>query len=444
MPNDHRPLTQAGIARFWTPLAATWLMMAVEGPFLAALVARRPHPEVNLAAYGVAYAFALLVEAPVIMMMSAATALVKDRPSYQALRRFATVLNVAITLVLLTLVLPPVATAVLEGLVGLPAEVAARAHRALLLLLPWPAAIGVRRLAQGVLIRAGLTRRVAWGTLVRLCAMSATAGALFFSGRLEGASLGAAALSAGVVAEMAAVLAMARPVIRELAPEPVEPPPGWRDLTVFYWPLAMTSMLALGVQPVVTFLVGHSREAVASLAVLPVVYSLVFLFRALGLAFQEVAIALAGDRLEGYRPLARFATLLGTFVAVGLGIIVWTPLAGLWFRDLSGLSPELARIALPAARILALMPSLTVLLSWQRALLVHLRATGAVTWATATEVIVVVVVLRTAVGPLGMVGASAAAVGLLAGRLAANGVLVAPVRRSLVRRMAAATGSAPA
>jgi hypothetical protein len=442
MPDHDRELTQAGIARFWAPLAATWLMMAVEGPFLAALVARRPHPELNLAAYGVAYAFALVAEAPVIMMMSAAVAVAKDRPSYLALRRFATVLNVAITLVLLTLVLPPVATAVLEGLVGLPPEVAARAHRALVVLLPWPAAIGIRRLAQGVLIRAGLTRRVAWGTLVRLCAMSGTAVALFAFGRVEGASLGAAALSAGVVAEMTAALAMARPVIRELAPDPIARPPGWRDLTVFYWPLAMTSLLALGVQPVVTFLVGHSREAVASLAVLPVVYSLVFLFRALGLAFQEVAIALAGDRLEGYRPLARFASVLGTGVAVGLGMIVWTPLAGIWFRDVAGLSPELVRIALPAARILALMPSLTVLLSWQRALLVHLRATGPVTWATATEVVVVVLVLRAAAGSLGLVGASAAAVGLLAGRLAANAVLVVPVRRSLSRRLASAEGAA--
>jgi len=443
MPDRDRPLTQAGIARFWAPLAATWLMMAVEGPFLAALVARRPHPEPNLAAYGVAYAFALVVEAPVIMMMSAAVAVAKDRPSYLALRRFATLLNVAITVVLLTLVLPPVARAVLSGLVGLPPEVAERAHRALVLLLPWPAAIGVRRLAQGVLIRAGLTRKVAWGTVVRLCAMSGTAVVLFVGGRIEGASLGAAALSAGVLAEMTAALVMARPVVRELAPEPVAPPPSWRELTVFYWPLATTSLLALGVQPVVTFLVGHSREAVASLAVLPVVYSLVFLFRALGLAFQEVAIALAGERLEGYRPLARFAALLGAGVAVGLGVIAWTPLADLWFRDVSGLSPELVHIALPAARILTLMPSLTVLLSWQRALLVHLRTTGAVTWATATEVTVVVIVLRAAAGPLGMVGASAAAVGLLAGRLAANSVLVTPVRRSLARKMAVATDAAP-
>ena len=30
------------IIRLWSPLLATWLMMAVEGPFLAAVIARLP------------------------------------------------------------------------------------------------------------------------------------------------------------------------------------------------------------------------------------------------------------------------------------------------------------------------------------------------------------------------------------------------------------------
>ena len=74
------PVSQRELARFWWPLMATWLMMAVEGPFLAALIARLPDPKPNLAAYGVAFAFAIILEAPVIMMLSAATALVTDRP----------------------------------------------------------------------------------------------------------------------------------------------------------------------------------------------------------------------------------------------------------------------------------------------------------------------------------------------------------------------------
>ncbi len=62
---------------FWLPLASTWLMMSFEGPFLTAIIARMADPKFNLAAYGIAFSFALIIEAPVIMMMSAATALVR-------------------------------------------------------------------------------------------------------------------------------------------------------------------------------------------------------------------------------------------------------------------------------------------------------------------------------------------------------------------------------
>ena len=57
-------------------MSDTWLMMSLEGPFLAAVIARLAEPKHNLAAYGVAFALAILVEAPVIMMMSASTAVV--------------------------------------------------------------------------------------------------------------------------------------------------------------------------------------------------------------------------------------------------------------------------------------------------------------------------------------------------------------------------------
>ena len=53
--------TLRGIFVFWLPLFATWLMISVEGPFLAAIIARLAEPKYNLAAYGVAFSFALIV-----------------------------------------------------------------------------------------------------------------------------------------------------------------------------------------------------------------------------------------------------------------------------------------------------------------------------------------------------------------------------------------------
>ena len=86
-------LTYRKIFRVWSPLAATWLMMSAEGPFLAAIIARLDDPTYNLAAYGVTFSFAIIVEAPIIMILSASTALVKDWDSFLRLRNFTYVLN---------------------------------------------------------------------------------------------------------------------------------------------------------------------------------------------------------------------------------------------------------------------------------------------------------------------------------------------------------------
>ena len=89
-------------------------MMGLEGPFLAAVIARLPEPKFNLAAYGVAFAFAILVEAPIIMIMSASTALVEDADSYRKLRNFTYTLNAVITGVMLVVLIPPTFTFIVQ------------------------------------------------------------------------------------------------------------------------------------------------------------------------------------------------------------------------------------------------------------------------------------------------------------------------------------------
>jgi progressive ankylosis protein len=182
---------------FWVPLSAQWVMMATEGPFLAAIIARMDEPTFNLAAFGVAFAFAILVESPVIMLMSASTALVEDAESYRRLRNFANALNIGSTLLLVLVLLPPVYHALAYSLLDLPEPIGALVYGALWFLLPWPAAIGYRRFLHGVLIRSGRTRQVAYGTLIRLAGMAAMAVALFVYGGLPGAWVGAAGPCAG-------------------------------------------------------------------------------------------------------------------------------------------------------------------------------------------------------------------------------------------------------
>ena len=441
-------LTPRSIALFWLPLFATWLMMGVEGPYLAAVIARLPDAKFNLAAHGVAYAFAFLAEAPVIMLMSAATALVSDAQSFRKLRNFARALQAGATAILLVVLIPPVHRFLLRGLLHLPPEVADLTYGALWLLLPWPAAIGYRRFLQGVLVRSGRTRLVAYGTVVRVTAMGLTAVVGFGLLDIPGAWVSAMSLSSGVVAEAAAARMMAAGTVRRLLEAPagavVLPGAGdggerltYKSIAVFYYPLALTSLIGLSVQPMLTFFMGRSASPVESLAAFPVVQSLDFIFRTVGLSFQDTAIALMGTKHRHLPELKRFARMIGFSAAAGMVLVAFTPLSALWFQTVSGLTPELAAFAVVAARVCAVMPALTVLLTLQRAVLVNVRRTRPITVGTALEVSFIAISFVTLSWGLDLVGVTAAFASFVVGRVVANTYLAVRCRQ-VIRETAAA------
>lgn len=428
-------LPARAVVAFWLPLAATWLMMSAEGPYLSAVVARLADPVPNLAAFGVAFTLAWLAESPIIMLLTASTALAKDRPSFLALRRFTFLLNGAVTGVLVVIVLPPVFGLLADRILALPPDVSRLAHTATALLVPWPAAIGYRRFYQGVLVRSRLTRRVAWGTVVRLGTMSATAAGLALATELPGAWVAALALSGGVVVEAAASRLMARRAVAALLAEPegATPAPSQRELWRFYFPLALTSTISMATGPLLTFFMSRGPNAVPSLAAWPVVAAFVFLFRSGGVAFQEVGVALSGENGERVVEVRRAASRLGAGASLVLALVAVSGLLTLWYRSVVGLGPDLIPFAVLPTRLLVLLPALEYVLSFQRSRWVLARQTRPVTVATAIEGASLVLCMGVLVLGANVTGTVAAAVSLTLGRLAACGFLLALGRRRWAR-----------
>ena len=418
-------LTYRRIFLFWGPLALTWLMMALEQPILIAFIARLSEAKYNLAAFGIAGSFAMIIEAPIIMLMSASTALVTGRHSYMKLKRFTDILNAGITAFQLVVLFPPVFNYIVIVLMDVPAEVARIAHIALLIFLPWAASIGYRRFYQGILIRNNLTRRVTYGTMVRLTVIVVAGLVLYFAG-VEGAYLGAGAMSIAVICEAIATRFMVSRTLKDLhmKEDTENGTMRLRSIAKFYYPLALTSILSLGVHPFVTFFLGRSYMAVESLAVLPVVSSLVFIFRSLGLSYQEVNIALIGKQKQNYTLLRNFATYLGLAVTFLISVLAFTPLADIWFINISGLSKELADMSYLPLKIMILLPALTVLLNFQRSSLITNGTTGPISVATALELIGIIVVLLVCVVFLNMTGVVAASLAFMIGRSLSNLYLI--------------------
>lgn len=416
------------IFKFWLPLASTWLMMAFEGPYLAGIIARLPQEKFNLAAYGVAVAIGLLVEAPIIMLMSASTSLVKGCKSYYDLRRFAIFLNIFLTIVISTICIPQIFYFFAEDILGLKSEVSKIAHLATILLIPWPAAIGYRRFYQGILIKNGKTKYVAFSTIFRLIFMSVSAITLYYLDIFQGASVGTFSLSTGVIAEAIAVRIMVNKIVKSIKQNDTDSGITMINIAKFYIPLALTPLIGLGVYPAVTFFMGKSIKSTESLAVLPVINSLIFIFRSLGLSYQEVAIAIISKNDKNYKVVRNFATLLGLFCLISMGVIVFTPVSHFWFKQVSGLNEELANFAITPSMIMVLLPASTVLISFQRGVLVNCGTTNPITVAIALEVLITVVLLILLIRFTLIPGAIIAAISLVIGRSVSSFYLFWPMK----------------
>jgi hypothetical protein len=134
---------------------------------------------------------------------------------------------------------------------------------------------------------------------------------------VPGVVVGASALSTAVICEAIASKLMVKQFLVRLKSEvsKFSNELTMKEIIRFYYPLALTSILTLGIQPFVTFFIGQSRMAIESFAVMPVVTSFVFIFRGLGLSYQEVVVALIGDNMGNFDQLKRFALKLASFVA---------------------------------------------------------------------------------------------------------------------------------
>jgi O-antigen/teichoic acid export membrane protein len=109
-------------------------------------------------------------------------------------------------------------------------------------------------------------------------------------------------------------------------------------------------------------------------------------------------------------------------------------MARVWFETVSGLTPELASFAFLPAQLAVPVAGLSVLMSFQRAILMQARRTHQITVATTLEVGVIAACFIIGGWGFGLVGITAAFASFLAGRLVSTGYLVAAGRKALRRQ----------
>ena len=412
------PLTMRRITKTWWPLAAGWILMTVEIPFLSAIIARHPDPQVHLASWGLVFSVALILASPAMMLLSASTALSRDWPSFRQVERYMWFISLFLTALHALLAFTPLFDLLVVGLLAAPAEIIEPARLGLVIMLPYVGGLAYRRFNYGLLIRFQHTRSVTLGAMVRLLTDVICVGILYLLGIQSGVMIATVTFTAGILAEAVYSGLRIRPLLENLRASPLSDQRITLDsFSKFYIPLVMTSLLMILVQPIGTAALSRMDQPLESLAVWPVIYSLIILWSSAGTAFTEAVVILL-EEPRAVTVLHNFTIRMAT-VMVGLLLLMnVTPMAKLWFENVASLPPEMAPIASWSLWVGLLLPGLAFLQSWYTGTLVNMRQTRGITESVAVSLIVHGGILYIGVMRGDLPGIYVGIVGLVAGHLA--------------------------
>ena len=396
MTHIKKALEQRFILIFWLPLFASWLLMTSEGPVISAIINRLPNEVVMLAAQGIVVSLSVTIESPIINLLATSTALTKDRASYLLIRKFTVHWMILLTVVTALLGFTPLFDLVVLKIMGIPEEVAYWVRIGLRIMLLWSAAIAWRRFLQGVMIRFGHTRKVAWGTVVRLITSGGTVVALAMATDYAGVIIGSTALMIGVTAEAIYATIAVQPILKDHlgsdASTTVEQALSYRELFWFHLPLAATSLLILLVQPMVSISLSRSSTPTLALAAWSVVFQIMLVMRAPAFALPEVVIALT-DGERTFAPLKRFTLSLTAVNSIVMILLALTPLLSFYLFVVQDTTEEVAAMVRVGAFLFIPLPALAIMISWIRGLLIDARTTRIVNAGMAINLALSAVIL---------------------------------------------------
>lgn len=389
---NSKPITLKNVFQLWLPLAGSWLLMGIESPMLAAFVARMSHPEITLAAWGsLVYPISLVVEGPIIMLLTASTALAKDLTSYKKLFKYMLVMSIVLSLIHVLVAFTPIFYLVAENLMNVPTSILEPGRIGLQIMTPWTIMIAWRRLNQGVMIKHGNSKMVAIGTLIRLLTLIIVLSYGRWFSDYSGIIVGASAVALAVTAEaLYAQLAVQSILKNQMLLESKSEIINRKKFTSFYLPLAITPLATLLIHPVGSAGMSRMPDALPSLAAWPVVYGLVFITRSLGFAYNEVVVALL-DKPNGKISLLKFTRILAVTTVSILAVLALSPLGYYWFESVSGLSKQLSQLSSTTLLFAILMPGYQVYQSWYSGLLVNKNHTQGISQAVVIYAVLAII-----------------------------------------------------
>lgn len=412
------------IFTYWRSLAGTLLLMAIEIPMIVAMMGRLPEPIANLAALAVVLGVGSLIHAPVLRFMSVAITLVKDHNSYKIFSNFLYITSLMLGLVIFLITIDPLFTLLTKIIIPIPQDITSKISRGLRIWSIFPLLIAIRRRNQGILIGNALPNRVIFCTFSRfivifsILSVSIIFPAQFIAfGSLE---IGVASMGLGIFIEAILSQALVSPVILKiksiklsLESDNFKPAITYRELSKQYLPLAVSGIVLMGSQTILTFFISRASFSSQSLAVLPAILGSLQIFSWTGFAIQDTTIGILNSDVNAKNELRRFTLLLAIILCAIFGLLTLSGGLNFYYLYINKLPTELIRFTTIPNLLLISVPATVIWRAYRRGLLILNGHTLEVLLNEIFEVASLILILWIATSQNYFIGINAAALGLL-------------------------------
>lgn len=343
-----RPITLKDATRFFLPLIFMTELNMISKSVIHAFLARMVAPKVALAAFSVSFGFYYTLTSPTEISMLLSISYLKSRRAIGHLLGFFCVVLAGPMVVVQLVAWSSLGDWLYGGVFGASPEAIAQARLATFLLSFSAPILMLRALAFAMLM---LNRRTVWITYSTLLRLLSLAISLVVLPRfLAGAPVGAAALVTCMAVETAFAWAAAWRGFAALPATEGGPPPPYRELWRFSWPLMMNQASEMGVFALINIFMGRLANPDLALAAFGVVHGLASVL--LSPVRNLVVTAQTMARWWGdVWVLFRFTHRITFVFAAAVAATFLSPLRSLILTDVMGLTPELAGYAEPAVKL---------------------------------------------------------------------------------------------
>lgn len=376
---------QRELFRLFVPLALSGIFFPLARPIINAALARAPDPELALAAFAVALSVTMPLMAPLFGLRQVATALCSDKDMLGRIRTLTLALGSISTALLLFLCLPPVYDFIVVNTMAIPPDVAQMGAPVLFVFAFGPLLSVGRGYYQGILVHYQKAGPIGTGALFYVLGIG---GAILLGHQLfglEGAFLAAIASLIGQAIYLVIVAYPSLSIIRNQIPERTtditDKNRSHRYLFLFYFPLAVSTILSALAEPALQTGMARSPEPTVSLAAYAIAISLGWLARTPLWNAQQIVISQAVD-LASYAETKKFMLRLAALSITLIALLSAPYISDVVFTNLMGVKGEVKLLAISGFRWMLPLIFLQALRSLYHGVLIRQGLTRQIQYAS--------------------------------------------------------------